>query len=166
MENRKVFCYCHIDGEIVLDSNRLRSYNGGRTVAVMLVENITLSEFVKQFEQKAGTEIGNKRLMYVLPFDNSQLLDLINDDSLKDMISFDDQCVHVYAVSIATGQPSIPLNSSTNARSGDNGISSFDQECNNTQQCVEEGCELSTLCTAATRSHLTSEVWLNIIVGP
>ncbi|OMO65568.1 Zinc finger, PMZ-type [Corchorus capsularis] len=116
MENRKAFCYCHIDGEIVLDSNRLQSYDGGRTVGVMLDENMTLSEFVKQFEQKAGTEIGNKRLMYVLPFDNSQLLDLINDDSLKDMISFGDQCVHVYAVSIATGQPSIPLNSSTNAR--------------------------------------------------
>ncbi|KAI9081441.1 hypothetical protein K1719_036587 [Acacia pycnantha] len=77
-------------GQIINESRGVLRYEGGRTIGKMIEHGLSLTELITMISSCFGEEISGKRLKYSLKFDPSQLIDLIDDDGVKQLIKYNE----------------------------------------------------------------------------
>ncbi|OMO55651.1 Phox/Bem1p, partial [Corchorus olitorius] len=96
ISNKRVFCYCHIDGRLVVNNDNSLDYIGGTTIGIVLNENTTFQQLVQEVEGKLGKSLMGKIFKYTLDFDKTKLIDLVSDACLKDLIYFSGRISQLY----------------------------------------------------------------------
>ena len=66
---KRVFYYCHIDGQILFNNANSIDYVGGRTIDVMLTESTLFEHIVQEVGEKLGKSVVGNVFRYTLEFD-------------------------------------------------------------------------------------------------
>ena len=109
-QTRRIFCFFHMDGELVKDSDMRMHYEGGRTVGRMINEGTSLVQLLSIIGECMKEPVEAKQLKYTVKFEPCELLDLVDDVGVTQLIWYNEQCGHVYIFnrerSIGTSQQS------------------------------------------------------------
>ncbi|GKV13282.1 hypothetical protein SLEP1_g24312 [Rubroshorea leprosula] len=139
--SKNVFCCCHIDGVIIMGSDRSLQHRGRRTVGVMVDNETTFNE----------------------------LIDLVNAAGMSDLLLFSDRYAHVYVRSSAPMQ--IGLDVCTMKPNEDQlkvcqGLASNSTVSSNVDENDADPPTTHVIeCTASTKSSFTSQSWKNEIIA-
>lgn len=97
---KRIFCYCHFGGDSAENNQNQSMWSKDkRTFGMMATSTTTFEEFIAQLQRKLGLAGSHLKLKYVLEYDKSSMVDLMDEEDLHNMVNFSEKFAHVYVTS-------------------------------------------------------------------
>lgn len=98
--DKRVLCFCHFGGDLIKnDENHSMYYKGGQTVGITATSITTFDEFVAEVQKKFGLVDDQVTLKYAVDYNETQLLNLVDEGDLHDLVNFSEKYANIYIFS-------------------------------------------------------------------
>ena len=89
---KRVFCYIQYAATSMAVSDNI----GNTTVGVVIDNHTKLKDLIRDVKDRLMLDVENIEVKYSLDFDKTQLLTLMNDNSVKDFVAISDKVARLY----------------------------------------------------------------------
>ncbi|KAK6942929.1 MULE transposase domain [Dillenia turbinata] len=169
---KTLFCYCHVGGELIVNSEGSVSYKGGTVDGLVIDQDTTYDSFITAVCEQLNITPTGRIFQYSVKYDKSRLMPLKNQNAINNLLNFNDDVGHVYvteAKEVANVAVASARCSSQNESTADQCVQA-EHAVETVDQCVEAEHESETMfltdgSACSPRLALSSKEWDEEIMG-